>query len=116
MNRLALISAAALTTTVASVAEARTSSDAEYRGYTTCIAAADQQSNGLVPDRHYYVDKEREKVRYYINATRWEDGQRAPVAIACETKLRGAKLLDASITAGRFTDREPVVTVELAEN
>ncbi len=99
----------------ATFAEARTSTDAEFRGYQQCVNAADRESRGLVPSRNYYLDK-GETSLYYVNATRWEEGERAAVRVACETDLRGHRLLSANVSPGHFTlDRTGSVTIDIAQ-
>ena len=83
-------------------AHARTSSDAELRGYNNCMKAAKKQTEGLVASRQYYVQKEQGSAWYYINATQWQDGERATARIACETTLRGHKLVSSNVEAGHF--------------
>ncbi|MEM7080722.1 MAG: hypothetical protein AAF513_19045 [Pseudomonadota bacterium] len=118
MKSTILISAAALTLTGAAFdAQARSSSPSEFRGYQTCLDAADKTSNGLVPSRSYYVDKNQEdrtNAVYYINGTRWEDGERAQVRISCETAARGYRLVSSDIESGSFTNQGGRVTVEVA--
>ena len=103
MNKFVTIAAATALTASAFAVEARTSSPADYRGYEACVAAADRDSNGLVPSRHYYLEKDAGTNYYYINATRWQDGARDSVRIACETTHRGHKLVSSVIEQGRFS-------------
>ena len=42
---------------MSATAHARSSSESEFRGYSTCVSYADQRSNGLVPEREYLIDK-----------------------------------------------------------
>ncbi|MCR9259542.1 MAG: hypothetical protein NXH95_07450 [Pseudomonadaceae bacterium] len=109
---------AALSTFLAygAVVEARTSSDAEMRGYNNCVKAAKQESEGLVTSREYLINKERGIYEYYVNATRWEQGERNTIRVACETAQRGAKLISASIEEGRFVPEETRVTIDVAAN
>ena len=117
MNKLVTIAAATALTTSAIAVEARTSSPADFRGYEACVSAAERDSNGLVPARHYYLEKEAGTAYYYINATRWQDGERDFVRIACETTNRGHKLVSNVIEQGRFSQapRDPQ-NVEIAQN
>ncbi len=114
MKTLALTTAAITALAFTTAAEARPSTDSELRGYNTCIEAANAQSEGLVPSREYLINKEGENTLYYVNATRWEEGERNTIRVACETKARGQELVSASIEDGRYTDRESRVTVEVA--
>ncbi|MEM7099901.1 MAG: hypothetical protein AAF541_16660 [Pseudomonadota bacterium] len=113
MKTLTMITATALTMTTLAV-EARTSSTSDYRGYQNCIKAAKQTSQGLVPSRQYYLEREDGSAWYYINATRWNDGDRASVRIACETSLRGHKLVSHVVEAGQFSQSSTAQGVEVA--
>ena len=115
MKTSVILTAMAATLSFSAVVEARTSSDAEMSGYKTCLKQADQESNGLVPSRYYLIDKSGKTTLYYINATRWEDGTRSTVRVACETSTRGKNLLTSSIEQGRFENEGPRVTVEVAQ-
>lgn len=94
---------------------ADTSSPAEYRGYSKCLEAAAAQSRGLAADRFYLLNAEGTDRQYFINATRWQDGDRVPVRIACETSRSGRVLLSQSIAEGRFTSPRGQVRIEVAE-
>ena len=115
MKALTIIAASALTMT-SFAAEARTSSSSDFRGYQNCIKAAKQTSQGLVPARQYYVEREDGSAWYYINATHWSDGDRANVRIACETSLRGHKLVSQVVEAGQFTHSDSGQGIEVAGN
>lgn len=108
-----LIFAAAAFGLAATGVQAKTSSTAELRGYNTCLTAAERDSNGLVPSRHYLVDHQDGNALYYVNATRWQQGDREAVRIACETTQRGARLLSAVTEPGRWVNSR--VTVEVAQ-
>ena len=97
-------------------AEARSSSESELRGYTTCVGYAQERSNGLVPEREYLIDKSASTTQYFVNATRWEQGERNAIRVACETTRRGHDLVSATINDGRYTTKTPTVTVEVAAN
>ena len=101
---------------MSATAHARSSSESEFRGYSTCVSYADQRSNGLVPEREYLIDKSGQNTLYYVNATRWEAGERNAIRVACETAQRGADLVSATINSGRYTTTTPRVTVEVAQN
>ena len=102
--------------TLSAAAGATTSSPSEMRGYESCLASAHAESTGLVADRFYYLDRSDRDNRYYVNATRWENGERIPVRIACTTTRSGRTLLTASIDEGRYTNRQPSVRIEVAQN
>ena len=115
--KTSFILAAAVTATVATTAvEAKNSSPAEYRGYENCIEAADEQSHGLVTKRTYLISKDNEVTNYFVNGSRWEDGDRAQVRITCETTKAGRELLSTVIEPGKWVQERGVVRVELAAN
>lgn len=116
MKTAAIIGIASLTLAFSAASEARSSSSSELRGYNHCIKEAKKDSNGLVTGRDYLINKEGSTTRYFINASRWQDGERAEIRVACETELRGARLVSASIEEGRFTNDSGRVTVEIAQN
>ncbi len=116
MKTLALTTVALTTFAFSASVDARPSTDAELRGYNSCLAAVKDQSVGLVPSRQYLINKDGENTLYYLNATRWEDGERNTIRVACETAVRGHNLISASIEDGTFTDRDSRVTVEVAQN
>ncbi len=103
MKTLTLATVVTASALLATTVEARTSSQAEFRGYTACVDAVSQSKQGLVPSRNYYMQKEGAVTRYFINATHWSDGERAPLRIDCRTELRGSKLIDAQVADGMFT-------------
>ena len=116
MNKPLIVTSALALSLASFTAEARTSTTSEYRGYSKCVAAADAQSQGLVPARSYYINR-GETDLYYVNATRWESGERAAVRIACETALRGNQLLSSNIESGHYSiDRAGSVTIDIAQN
>jgi len=116
MNKIAVTAFTTTALAFSVAAEARTSSETEFRGYTTCVEYADDRSNGLVPEREYFINKNDKITQYFINATRWEEGERNAIRVACETAERGQKLVSASIENGRYTNGTPRVTVEVAQN
>ena len=117
MNKSITLAAATALTTSAFAVEARTSSPADFRGYQACVAAAERNSSGLVTTRHYYLEKEAGSTFYYINATRWNEGERDSVRIACETTNRGHKLVSSVIEQGRFSQApSESQNVEIAQN
>lgn len=105
-STLALASATAL---------AQPSNSAELRGYDKCLDAAAEQSQGLAPQRFYLLNTEGEQNQYFINASRWEDGNRVAVRIACETSANGRTLLSQSVVPGRFDTQRSRVSVEVAK-
>ena len=116
MNKSIVLTAATALLGFSAVVEARSSSEAELRGYNNCVAAVEKESNGLVPTREYLIDRSGDTTMYYVNATRWENGERANVRAACETAARGHRLVSATIEDGRFTRDNTRVTVEVAQN
>jgi hypothetical protein len=116
MKTIALMTTATALLAFTAIAEARTSSGAELRGYDNCVAAAKKESNGLVAGTNYLIDKAPGSTLYYVNATRWEDGERKNVRIACETAARGHNLVSSVIEDGRFTNVDTRVTVEVAQH
>lgn len=116
MKKSAFIAALSTFLAYGAVIEARTSTDAELRGFNNCVDAAKQDSNGLVTSREYLLNKERGITEYFVNATRWEDGARNSVRVTCETAQRGTKLLSANIEDGRFVQDETRVTIDVASN
>ncbi|XOV82537.1 MAG: hypothetical protein ACFHXK_16960 [bacterium] len=116
MKNSLVIAAISVALAYGSVVEARTSTDAEMRGYNNCVNAAKQESEGLVTSREYLINKERGITEYFVNATRWEQGERNTVRVACETAQRGAKLISASIEDGRFVPEDVRITIDVAAN
>ena len=116
MQKLLITAAATTALGFTALVEARTSNTSEYRGYQTCLAAAESTSEGLVAKRNYLVNREGTNAEYFINATRWEDGSRAAVRVECETEANGRQLVSASVEPGYFTNRSTRVRVELAGN
>lgn len=112
ISSLAIISAAAM---VSANAMAGQSSPAEYRGYSKCIDVAQQESNGLTPKRNYLMSKDGATFDYYINASRWESGDRVAVRIACQTGSYGRILISHSIEPGQFNQRRGEVSIEVAK-
>lgn len=90
------------------------SSSAELRGYSKCISAASEQSLGLAANRYYLLNNEGEQNQYFINASRWESGDRVPVRIACETSANGRVLISQAIETGRYATQRGRVSVEVA--
>ena len=103
MNKLIPLATAAALSVTALAAEARISSTSDFRGYEACVNAAERSSNGLVPARQYLIERDGANALYYINATRWQDGERDTVRIACETANRGHTLVSSVIEQGKFS-------------
>jgi hypothetical protein len=116
MKTALLISSAIAAASLATVAEARTSSSAEFRGYSTCVSAAAKDTKGLVTSRQYYVDKSGAQHRYYINATRWAEGERDYARIDCKTAARGHRLVSVNVEPGQYTLDRGQVNIEIAKN
>jgi len=116
MKTFALMTTATALLACSTIVEARTSSDSELRGFANCVAAAKKESNGLVAGSNYLIDKAPGSTLYYVNATRWQDGERKNVRIACETATRGHRLVSSVIEDGRFTNADTRVTVEVAQH
>ena len=115
MKKTAIVTAASVALSFSAVAQAKVSSDSEFRGYQNCLAAAQDVSNGLVASRQYLINKEGESNLYFLNATRWEDGERNAIRVACETNRRGNVLLSKTIQDGRYDKSGARVTVEVAQ-
>ena len=112
MKKTLVIAAAVAASTTA---YAQTSSTAEFRGYENCVDAVEEQSNGLTTPRSYLLNTAGEHTSYYINASRWEAGERAQVRISCETTKNGRVLLSSAVEPGRWVqDSRTRVRVELA--
>lgn len=116
MKNIALVTATTLTLGISTYVDARPSSEQEFRGYQNCLEAAEKESRGLVASRQYLLNKEQRSNFYFVNATRWEDGQRNAVRIACETNHQGSRLLSSTVQDGRYDTRGPRVTVDVAQN
>jgi len=94
-------------------ADARRSTYSEARGLDNCVAEAKSTSDKLVTERYYFVDHTGSETQYYVNGTRWENGERARVRIACTTSRSGHKLMSAAVEPGRYTNAS--VRVEVAK-
>lgn len=116
MQKLLVAVAATTALGLTTMAEARSSNTSEYRGYQTCLIAAESTSEGLVAKRNYLVNRDGANAEYFINATRWENGDRAAVRVECATEANGRQLLSATVEPGYFTNQSTRVRVELAGN
>ena len=97
------------------LAEARSGTLADQRGYENCRDVFVAESNGLATTRHYLVDRSGETPRFYINGARWEDGERTLARMTCDTAGTGGRVLASTIEPGRFIHRNPRVTIEVAD-
>ena len=113
MRRLTLLALPLLG--LATLAEARPSTPAEFQGYQTCRNELAAKSDGLSTERSYLVRKHRTHRQYVINAARWEDGERARVRMACETDHRGTSILASRIESGRYTHQNTRITIDVAD-
>jgi hypothetical protein len=113
MNKLSLLVLPLIA--FSAIAEARWDAPADKRGYETCKAAFRASSDGLVTERHHFIDKRAENPRYYINGTRWENGNRTAVKMACETHLNGSRVLLSEISTGRYANRQTSSTMDIAD-
>ena len=100
----------------ASTAFAGGSSYAELRGFNKCVNAAERDSRGLVVSRNYLINAQDSSNEYFINGSRWEEGERAAVRINCETTRSGRKLLAMELQPGQYIDSDTQVTIEVAGN
>jgi hypothetical protein len=104
----------AFTASFADMAEARPSTLAEQRGYENCRAQFAAASSGLATNRHYFVDRSAQTPRFFINGARWENGERTLARMTCVTTPTGGRVLASEVESGRFQNRHPKVTVEVA--
>ncbi len=100
MNKISLLALSLIAFPALSAARDGTVPD--QRGYSACSSKFHAASDGLVPDRHHFIDKRGENRRFYLNGTRWEDGSRADVKMVCETASIGSQVLASEISAGRY--------------
>jgi|GEM_PF-1672980 len=115
IKRPLVIAAAGAAIALAGTAQAKHSTDAEFRGYQTCIKAEQKESRGLVSERDYLVAAQGSNTAYYVNATRWNDGDREAIRINCETTNRGTALVSKTTLPGRYDTQGSRVTVEVAQ-
>jgi len=100
----------------ATLAEARSGTLVEQRGYATCYAQFEANSNGLRTERHYLVDQRADNPRFFINGSRWENGDRSAVRMSCDTDSKGLKVLLSSIEPGHYVSPNPKVTIDVADS
>jgi hypothetical protein len=99
---------------LAATANAKPSTQAEIRGYQTCVNAAERKTKDMDTTHHYLLKRETDAKRYYINAYQWQNGERVAVRVACTTSLSGLSLADVSVDQGRYKKRDTRVTIEVA--
>ena len=111
------VALSAMTILVAGAAQAHRSQPSEFRGYETCIDAAKAEfTRGFVSDRTYFIDRDGPVNAYFINASAWQEGDRALLRINCETSRNGRDLLAYSAAPGRFVPPRGSVSIQVAGN
>ncbi len=111
------VALSALTILIAGAAQAHRSQPSEFRGYETCIDAAKSEfTRGFVSDRTYFIDRDGPVNAYFINASAWQDGDRASLRINCETSRSGRELLSYAAESGRFVRQRGTVSIDVAGN
>ena len=90
------------TATFVTDVQAAASSPAEHRGYEACLSATADSLQGLTTERSYLLSNSADQRTYYINATAWQDGQRAQVGITCATSKSGRDVLSHAVTDNRY--------------
>lgn len=113
MNKLSLLALPLIA--FSAFSEARDGTFADHRGYSACTSLFHAASVGLVTDRHHFIDKRAENLRFYINGTRWEDGSRADVKMTCDTAASGSRVLASEISAGKYSDQRTNITIDVAD-
>jgi hypothetical protein len=83
----------------------------EQRGYDACLKANESEFRGLKVDREYLIRNNEDTRTYYINATAWENGERAQVGFSCETTRRGKLLNSSGIVNAHYA---PAPSVQVA--
>lgn len=114
MNKLSLLALPLVA--FSALSQAGDGTFADQRGFANCSSEFHAASVGLVTDRHHFVDKRDENPHFYINGTRWEEGSRASVKMACETSPSGADVLASEITAGRYKGQHTRITIDVADS
>jgi hypothetical protein len=115
MRTIATITTVAISLTFASASEARNGSFRDATGLDNCVRAAASESTGLSTNKRYYVDHSTEARQFYVNGTRWENGERKKVRIACTTSKSGHQVLAVSVASGRFKNVEPAPRIDVAQ-
>jgi hypothetical protein len=110
------IAGAVLITAASIGAQAQVSTESEFRGYATCIDAANGEVSGLVTTRDYFIARNADATQYFINGTAWSEGDRIAVRVACDTSRNGHKLLDLAVEDGRYVLDNGTVTIRVAAN
>ncbi len=108
-----LIAAIALAASVSMIpqAEARSSSHAELRGYQNCLEAASDEGVSLYPSRTYLIKQTSSENHYFINGYQWQNGERQPLRVACETSTSGRQLVNVEVANGRYRSRTSAIDV-----
>lgn len=105
---------AVLTATVAMVAlpaaAKSPSSFTESRGYQNCVRAAERDNQIISVDSDYFIYRDDDLRRYYLNGFAFRDGRSEEIKIACEASLSGNRVLTMNVDEGRYAARgtEPV--------
>jgi hypothetical protein len=116
MKAAALLGSAVFLAGVAVDVDAKPSSAPEFRGYETCVGAADADLSGLVTARGYYINRTPTENQYFINGTAWEQGERVQVRVACDTTRNGRTLLEFDVAQGTYVLDRGQVNVRVAQN
>lgn len=114
-NTIKNLSMVAAAVAVSGAAVAQASSPSQSRGYSKCLNAAAEQSQGLSSQRNYLFSRDGAKSQYYINATRWQNGERVAIRINCQTTANGQMLLSHDIAEGRFARKQSQPGVTIAD-
>ncbi len=111
----ALTALSVLTIFIAGTASARLSQPSELRGFEICVETARAEfTNGFVANTTYFIDRDGSSNSYFINASAWQDGDRALIRITCETSANGRELVAYNTASGRFTRARGKVTIQVA--
>lgn len=114
MNKT-LAALSVLTLLLAGAANARNSQPSELRGFDTCVDTAKAEfALGFVAKSTYFIDHSASGNTYFINASAWQDGDRALLRISCETSANGRDLLAYNAAPGRFVPQQGKVTIQVA--
>ena len=108
---LILVAAAA---SISIAAQARVSTLTEFKGYNACVSASEDEFRGLVLSREYFLAQNSGTKTYYLNGTAWENGDRIPVRIACDTSGNGRELKSVTMNQGHFALRRSSDPVRVA--
>ncbi|MGI9328283.1 MAG: hypothetical protein ACR2PZ_23900 [Pseudomonadales bacterium] len=114
-NRIKNLSMIAAAVAVSGAAVAQASSPSQSRGYSKCLNAIAEQSQGLSSERNYLFSRDGAKSQYYINATRQHNGERVAIRINCQTTANGQMLLSHEVAPGRFARKQSQPGVTIAD-